>query len=135
MYDIIHYELRPIILLCIREYPLQKCHKKYVPQSLFPLQKTIEQMQQKIAMLTNIATQKEQAIATLMTLQNMGVTESEIVNMGSLFVKQTNGQKNSGGNGSNSNNPGNSGYNNGSSNKTNEFKLDNKLRYASWLEY
>ena len=49
------------------------------------LQKSIQQAQQQLAMLNMFTAQKQQAIMTLMTLQNIGVTIDEIYGLSRII--------------------------------------------------
>jgi hypothetical protein len=49
------------------------------------LQQSIQQAQQQLAMLNMFTAQKQQAIMTLMTLQNIGVTIDEIYGLSRII--------------------------------------------------
>jgi hypothetical protein len=95
------------------------------------LQKSIQQMQQRLAMLNMLAMQKERALMVLMELQNRGVSLDEIYGLSKIIDLERLGKEWHNGIGEgNDNNMNMNGISNrggnGGNNSTKAFKLDDK---------
>ena len=89
------------------------------------LQKSIQQMQERLAMLNMLAMQKERALMVLMECENRGVSLEEIHGLSKIIDLDRLGKEWNYGVGQNNN--GHTNSNGGGSKK--DFKLDTELRY------
>jgi hypothetical protein len=95
------------------------------------LQKSIQQIQQRLAILTMLAMQKERALMVLMELENRGVSLDEIYGLSKIIDLDKLGKEWHYDMGKNMNDSGSNGGSNGYGLK--DFKLDSKLNCAEYL--
>lgn len=97
------------------------------------LQKSIQQMQERLAMLNMLAIQKERALMVLMELENRGVSLDEIYGLSKIIDLDKLDKEWHYGMGTNMNGSGSNGGSNGYVGSNGHFKLDSKLNCAEYL--